>query len=385
MIKQGLQATRKRVANWFVGGRGRKADAIVLPSPVKPRAIVSSGFSFERDLGLYLRCEALNTAVDRVAIHAASSPLQVKDTAGKFVLDHPHLQLLGPHGKPNGYQSSFEFFELHFQRMDVFGNDFWYFHAYDSGYGPPTEVHQLDPRAVQIRVVGEQAYYLYTDAGGQRPLPAGQVLHFKRAGMQDSTALWGASVVSKIRGAVEADILMANWNRDFFSIGLPSGIIPVPPETTDEEMAELKAQLRDFHQNSRSFAVLRMRAGTAGFTPAGYKQREMEFKDGVKLLRQVIFDATGFHAGLVSESSTEAHARIAERQVRQAAYHRQLRCLGVLNKALQAWLGWPGYYLQFGDVRLVDWQQNKTMVETLLMIYERDELKHLFLDELGKS
>ena len=164
-------------------------------------------------------------------------------------------------------------------------------------------------------------------------LPKESVLHFKRSNILEASPIWGMSPLHKIQPVITSDGKMSRWSDDFFGTGVPTGILIVDKDTTKSAEDDIRQQLIDLHADKRRVAIMKSLPGSAQFIEANLAHRDLEFKDGRKLTRQAVFDALGFHTGLVSESATEAHARIAERYVRNSAYNRQRRLLSHLNMA----------------------------------------------------
>ena len=375
-----LQTMRRKLAQWILPKESVATDA--LPRPAHHRYTVLPGPDFDRELLGYIQNEWVNTAIDQLAAIAVSTSLQVKDSQDNHV-DHPLLRLLGPFGRPNLIQDVTVFLESHFVRMDVHGNDIWYWLSLDGG--APDEVYQLDLRRVQIRVNEGVPSYYFTAADGQYMLPKESVLHFKRSNILEASPIWGMSPLHKIQPVITSDGKMSRWSDDFFGTGVPTGILIVDKDTTKSAEDDIRQQLIDLHADKRRVAIMKSLPGSAQFIEANLAHRDLEFKDGRKLTRQAVFDALGFHTGLVSESATEAHARIAERYVRNSAYNRQRRLLSHLNMALRFWPNPENYRLQFGDVRLIDWEQENKKAQVLALALEPDKqaLRDLYRDELG--
>ena len=89
---------------------------------------------------------------------------------------HPLLSLLGQYGRANRHQDSFEFMEAHFKRMDIFGNDVWYWVSAQGG--PPDEVYQLDMRYLSIRIRNGLQWYFYRVGGVEYEISPEQVTTF---------------------------------------------------------------------------------------------------------------------------------------------------------------------------------------------------------------
>ncbi len=114
----------------------------------------------------------------------------------------------------------------------------------------------------------------------------------------------------------------------------------------------------------------------------------MDFKEGRLLSRQAVYEALGLPLGLYSESSTEAHARVAERLKLNNVYKLHVRWATKIDQdALTFWPGWARYQTRFEDVRKVDWQMEKLKLDSLRGLMTVDEIRerHLNLPAMPKE
>lgn len=334
---------------------------------------------FGEYLATYAMREWFSTAIDRVAEMCVSVPMVVRETDGfGRRADHPLLKMLGTYGRANRHQDSFEFLEAHFRRMDIFGNDVWYWVSHEGG--APDEVYQLDLRQLTIRVIEGVQWYLYNVGGTEFYISPQQVTHFKRAGVVASGAFWGLSAIDKLRGVAKTDHYMSLFQQEFFRTGAPSGIVIV--DADDVTPAEARAMEVEFHTSAdagRRLAVIRASAGNAVWNEAGAKQRDMDFEKGRLLTRQAAFDALGFHVGAVSEASTEAHARVAEALVRESAWTRHRRTASALNSVLEFWPGASRLRVDFDDVRATDWDREAKKLDAVRPFMTVNEVRSEYL------
>lgn len=371
-LRVGGEATDK------VSGGGRRVTDL----QDSPEWVWVQSPDFVGDLAIYAYRIWINTAIDRVAELCVSVPMIVREADGLGVYgDHPLLRLLGTYGRPNRLQDSFEFMESHFKRMDIWGNDVWFWQS-EFG-GAPDEVYQLDLRHVQIRVEDGLQWYFYTVGGVEFRISPEQITHFRRSNPQASGVFWGMSAIEKLRSVAEEDALMSKWNRQFFATGAPNGILIVDADDVSSEQA--KAMENEFHQNEdgkRRLVVLRSGAGLGVWHDAASRQRDLDFNEGRLLTRQAAFDALGFHVGAVSEASTEAHARVAEALVRESAWIRHLRTASALNSVLEFWPGADRYRVDFQDVRATDWERESKKLAAVMPYMTINEVRSRYL-ELG--
>lgn len=344
-----------------------------------PEWIWVSNPDFTQYLATYAYREWISTAIDRVAELCVSVPIIIRQHNGFQITEqHPLLALLGTYGQANRHQDSFEFLESHFRRMDIHGNDIWYWVSFEGG--APDEVYQLDLRYVTIRVIDGRQWYIYNVAGTEYPISPEQVTHFKRAGVLASGAFWGLSALEKLANVATTDRLMTQFQQEFFRTGVPNGIVMVDADTVDsDEAAKFEKELHANDGSPRRVIVMRTSPGSAAWNEAGLKERDMDFKEGRLLTRQAAFDALGFHVGAVSEASTEAHARVAEALVRESAWTRHRRTASALNSVLSFWPGAANLRVDFEDVRATDWERESKKLAAVAPFMTINEVRNRYL------
>lgn len=339
----------------------------------------------------YLIRYALNswvyTAVSELASDFASAAIEVWHRGSPRLAEgHGLLALLGSAGKPNPDQDLFEFLEAHISNFLLAGNSYWYWFA--PAGGAPQAVYNLPVEAMRVvpgadEVVGE---YVMEWQGRHFRLPKQNVTHFMK--YNPFSRYVGLGAMEALRIEVESDRSMALWNKMYFAddVFSPAGILVVDEGTSDEEMRRLEAELEGKHGPRRRTMVVRSRPGSTLWNDAGLRQRDLEFKEGRLLARQAVYEALGLPLGLWSESSTEAHARVAERLKLNTVYKLHVRTATKINQdALPFWPRAGSYEARFHDVRRVDWQMEKLKFEALRGLMTVDEIReqHLNLPAMG--
>lgn len=311
------------------------------------------------------------SAVSKLAATAAAAPLQVLSGTQQNE-NHPLLDLIGLRGAPNAYQDVFNFWENHYSHMLLDGNAFWYF----TGAMQPEEVHLLDPRNVELvpgksDLVGE---YRYRVMGHQIAISPENIVHFKRP--NPFSPYYGLSAMEALRVEVNSDRSMALWNEEFFDgPAQPSGIMVIPPHVSPRERDRVEQALNLKFRGRRRTAVIQADPKATVWHEAGLKHHELDFESGRMLSRKAVYEALELPVGLMSEASTEAHARVAERQFRQAVYQQHLRTASRAQIMLRWYPDWSRYILRFEDVRVADMEQLERRTKARSPYWMVDELR----------
>jgi HK97 family phage portal protein len=302
------------------------------------------------------------TAASKLAAAAAGAKLLVHRRGSRLdVLDnHPLAAMVGHLGQPNEYQDAYEFLELHFINLAISGNSYWYW--YSEKGGAPEKVYQLDPRFISI-VPGSSwtvDKYLYQDHGALVELDPVQITHFKRP--NPFSRYFGLSPVTSLMMELATDRSQVRWNHDRFEDGVvfPSGILVVPPDTEKSEIKRIQEELIDQNAGGRRTHVLRAQAGGTVWHDAGMRAQDGDFTIARGLTRKSVYEAMDLPLGLMSESSTEAHAIVAKQQLADNIVNRHRRTAAKLSvEALTFWPRHRSYEVGFEDVarRHLDWRR----------------------------
>jgi phage portal protein BeeE len=338
------------------------------------------------DVAGYLRHYALSpwvyTGVARLAEVAAVARLRVVEQSDLSQMNDKHeiLRLLGVYGIPNDQQDNLEFWEEHLTFFDLSGNSFWYWVA--SYGGAPEQVFNLNPSRVRV-IPGRSRTvegYEYRVNGGVFPMSVEEVTHFKRP--NPFNTYYGMPAIEAVLLDSEGDRLMAEWNVQLFDDGvsIPAGMFIIDPNVDDKQRDRLERELNARYGEKRRTAVIRAESGKTAWYGDSLAHREMDFRQGRLLARQSIMDALDLPLGYLSDASTEAHARVAERRYYASAQRRLIRTERKLNAmAMQFWAGWDTQAVQFDDLRRehADWEQEERKITSLLKIFTVDEVRSM--------
>lgn len=387
-LRQGL---RRRGLSWLGGVSADQTVVIELPSnrsmPGQKAEAARFLYAFGPDAEKYLIQYALDvwvyTAVSELAGDFASAPLEVwHRNKPEKAENHGILGLLGAAGKPNEDQDRFEFLERHISDLMLTGNSYWYWFA--PGGGMPDQVYILPPQAMLVvpgssEVVG---HYVMRWQGEEIRLPKENVTHFRK--YHPLSRYYGLGAMEALRLEIQSDRSMAQWNNQFFGddVFSPAGILVVDESVSDRERARLEDELEGKHGTRRRTAVVKSKPGSTVWLEAGLKHRDLDFTAGRLLSRQAVYEALGLPLGLWSESSTEAHARVAERLKLATVYKWHVRTATKLDQdVLSFWPGPTRYETRFADVRVRDWQMEAMKLKAVQPYMTVNEIreKHLNL------
>lgn len=383
-----LTKQRTAIANWI---SPTKTESSIIPlnsklqaHPAQKPDSASMLYAPQINLVPFMVQYALNhwvyTAVNKLATTAASAEFMITSRPDGMERshDHPLLALIGKYGRPNSDQDSFEFLEKHFQYLIIAGNSYWLWD--EPVNGAPTSVYLLEPEHMKIVPGADKtiARYEYWYMGRVVKYEPRQITHFRKANPYNR--YYGLSALQVLYLTILSDNSMLQWNSDFFDdeLGLPSGIMVVPEDTSDEEIDRLRAEFTARHGEGRRVAFVKSDAGKAVWLEAALKHKDYDFEKGRLLSRRSVYEALDLPLGAMSENSTEANAKVAERQLAKSVAVQHTRTERKLNvDGLDFWAKWKIWQTEFEDIarKSLDWTAEKDRVIIDTMILSLDELR----------
>lgn len=197
----------------------------------------------------------------------------------------------------------------------------------------------------------------------------------------------GLSPLAASAIAIDSDLSMARWNASFFSEenGVPSGLVSVPKDMLDQDIARVRMELRDFFGGANKRRVAVARAGDLSWQAFGHTQKEMEFLQGRAMTQKEIMYAFGIPEGYFSERANRANAEQARATMIENAVWPLLE---LLREDLNAqWGGkWWGEAerVTFADIRPRNLESELKELEAEKPIRTLDELRAMRkLDPIG--
>jgi HK97 family phage portal protein len=340
----------------------------------------ATGPRCEQTLAMYAYNNWVMTAENKLSSRAATAALQVQaiDDPMTMYEKHPMLELLGERGRPNDYQDSLEFWMNGIIDLDLAGNA--YFYWFSAAGGAPTEVHLLEPYYMQVIPGASKgvAGYTYRYQGHEYRLSPEQVTHFKTP--NPFNRYYGMSALEALRLIISSDLSMTRWNDQFFGddVAVPAGAFIIPNDVSDADKDRFSDEINSRHAGRRRTAVLRAAPGSVAYMAAGIAPKDMDFTEGRMLSRKAVYEALELPLGLMSEASTEAHARVAERQLAETIRIRHTRIARKLTiDALPFWSASKLRKVDFEDLslRAADWDRESKRLNAVRPFMTRNEVR----------
>ncbi len=224
--------------------------------------------------------------------------------------DHPLERLLR---RPNAWQSQYEFMYETLGCLELTGNAFWFLSG--PAGGAPTEIMTLRPDRVKI-LAGEHSAnrvrgYVYTVNAIDVPLTPEEVVHFRLYNPQDD--YYGLSRLEAARLAIQTDLGMQQWNRNYFSQdrGVPAGIVNIKSMITDTEFERIQAEWRSSYGGTQRRTAF-IRGGDVTWQDISVTHKDMDFAAGRQFNKEEIFEIYRIPVGLMDKNATEANALAAQ-------------------------------------------------------------------------
>jgi HK97 family phage portal protein len=217
------------IRSWF-GGRQNSGTQLTGPGSYASRSAVSVTEETA------LQVSAVWACVRLISQTVASLPLVVyRKTDGGREVDPGHWFAKLMNGKPNRYQTRYEFWEHQIANLTLHGN--FYCQKIIIG-GRVRALLPLNPLQVEVRLVGGKVVYLFTADGGVTALSAESVWHVRTNAdliVGRSPLHFGRNIIGVAQAAEDC---VANIYRNG---GKPSGVLSMDKLLTKEQREQIRA------------------------------------------------------------------------------------------------------------------------------------------------
>lgn len=224
-------------------------------------------------------------------------PVKKADGEIEWIKDEKHefFPLLQ---KPNPYMSGYDLRAYTFAGLKLTGNAFWYFETF--GTTKLMELWPLYPDSVKPVMTKEKFidHYEYMVNGQQVKLPYEQVIQFRDT--NPSSYIWGQGAISATRNAIMSDIFAQKWNKDFFKNNArPDAVLETEKSLPQPVRQRIIDSWRAAHAGPRNAHKIGILEGGLKYTPLDQTQKDMDFVNMRKELRNEILAAYGVPPAIV--------------------------------------------------------------------------------------
>jgi len=218
------------------------------------------------------------------------------------VEDHPALALLR---NPNQPETGIEFLRKHWFMVQIPGNNYW---LHDATAGSdPLNLEQLFPQWTKVNVTMESGVVSFSYGRNRAELvtfPREQVIQFKWL-PSPTLPYYGVGWLNAIQ--VECDSLaMATqtaFNR-WSNEGRPDWFVKMPEGTTEDQLEQMMEKIRGMRGPLHAGKSQAIAATGAEFTPMQWPNKDIQYLEEKKDLRETIWRAAGIPAQLMQMATT---------------------------------------------------------------------------------
>lgn len=187
-------------------------------------------------------------AVDKIGTSAAEYELQVLNSAGEPIKNHPLINLVD---HPNPKQNKSDFIHTWAMQRIIFGEAFIY-KAKGEVSKKTKEIYLLNPTAVELVVESGElvGYILHKSNGDRLPLDVSEVYHDKKPNPFNE---WrGMSIVEQAAVYSNTELTTAEFTLNYIrNNASPSGIVSLPNMTSDT-FKQFAAQWRENYEGPKN-------------------------------------------------------------------------------------------------------------------------------------
>lgn len=313
---------------------------------------------------LEFKATALASTEIYLCKNSGEDKIQLNETNNGLLRD---LNNFNPHMSLNEARILREF------HLGLTGTAFWV--MFDSDIpGNRFDFYPLDPTRIEMNTdaFGLPKEYVYTDVdGNQEVLDPMQVIYFKAP--DPKNWIKGYGVLQAIKDAHNSYEYAMKYNTaSFYNRGRPDGLLLVnggSASVIEQIQKKFKAKYSGI-KNAGKFGVIGMpNDATAQFIETTKSQKDLDFVEGIKVLRSEILAMHGIPEALIFPSATQSNTKEATRIFQQYTLLPMVnRELGILNEQLlpkyYGDLKGEVYYFEIPDVVDEDVVEKTTIITT---------------------
>ncbi len=265
----------------------------------------------------------VQAAVNRIATDVGKTRwllLEDDPSTGKprEVKDHPLLTLMAAPWVRSAGGSWSTLLWMTAAYLELDGNAFWRM-RWKPGKpktGPPTEVWPISPHLVASVPCKGQPYYLLSSACGEEALDRlgpDEIIWFRKPNLLSPNGK-GAGAVQALDDEVSQDNWAAKYNNMWFRNGArPDLLVSLAGDAKSSDQKRVQEQWNSRHGGIWNAFKVAFLTGDAKVHSLGTSHKDMEWAEGRKLLRDIIFQTLGIPPEIlgVIENSNRATAEAA--------------------------------------------------------------------------
>lgn len=244
-----------------------------------------------------------------IAREFSAAQIVVKTRDGEDLTDVDNHELEQRWRSPNPIMSRSFLAEYWVYSRLLFGESYLFLAPKGPAVGElwPIPAQRMTPVPDETLVIREYHYKVRPDQ--QRPIviPAEHVVYSRT--VNPFNPLRGLPPLTAAMLAVDTDLAMAAWNRNFFDKfnAVPNAVISLKPDVQDTDFLRFRQELFDFFGGTQRRTMV-ARGGDVDVKMFGTSQKDMDFLSGRDMSKEEIDRVFGIPEGYWSADATRANS-----------------------------------------------------------------------------
>lgn len=246
--------------------------------------------------------------INAIASEFSAAQLEIKSRNGEDLEDEKNHPLEQLWRRPNPVMSRTFIAQYWVYSRLLFGESYFFLAPKGSDVGElwPVPPQFMTPIPDETLVIKE---YHYKTRPDQKPiviLPENII--YSRT-VNPFNLLRGLPPLTAALLAIDTDLAMAEWNRNYFSKfnAVPAAVISLKPDVLDSDFVRFRTELFDFFGGGQRRTMV-ARGGDVDVKMFGNSQKDMDFLAGRELSKEEIDRVFGIPEGYWSASATRANS-----------------------------------------------------------------------------